>query len=318
MHLFDQAEPTSETNSPPTDWRGALPARGWPVLLYAALMLAMLFGLSDLGAESTRFGYYQVNSPYWGGFAVLVALIAMLKVQIRYRLLMLLVVELFRLFIRLQITAVDTILFSNWSDYGRVLGNQLAIDVVDFAFISTVAHAITSLFGARVSSQTPDAETLQRSTQAGIAEWLYFTLIVGLIFLPQPSWIYSAQHMTWEPFGWNSIYRLIVYPPSRAMIPLLGLLLLSQWRGWRFALFLIALIAAILAFGILIDVRRFWGVAWRRIPPTMLGHLVWPYFLSAPFWLLIRWAGYRLYSPRRWIYSPVVRNLVDPAEAAAR
>lgn len=278
--------------------RQALPKRWPPILLYAAILLALIFTSNiDQPAFYRGDGRFNPGDFYWTGFAVLVALIAMLQIKIRYRLACLLALELFRLFVKLRITAADEVVFSTIPDLIKAVGNQLAIDLVEFGLLSTLAHLISGLFRVHVAAGAPSPS---RAGNSSIAVWLYFISIIGLICLPQPGRIDSASHMTWEPFNWRNLLRLLSGPQSQIVLLLIGLLCLIHFRRiWRFAIVLVLLIIAV-------EIMPFWELLRRSLRSGEWSNLLY-FFIdllqSIPFWLLLRWAGYRLYSPRRWIDS---------------
>lgn len=277
--------------------RQALPKRWPPILLYAAILLALIFTSNiDQPAFYRGDGRFYLGDFYWTGFAVLVALIAMLQIRIRYRLACLLILELFRLFVKLRITAADEVVFSTIPDLIKAVGNQLAIDFVEFGLLLTLVHALTGLFRIHVASSPPE----RRVAKSSIADWLYFMSIIGLIFLPQPIRVFSASFMDWEPFHWRSLLRLLYGPQSQVALLLIGFLCLMHFRcSWRFAIIVVVAI-------ITLEIIPFWQLySWQRRSRQLedFSHFSLILLQSIPFWLLLRWAGYRLHSNRHRIES---------------
>ncbi len=299
---MNSRSPIAEATS--TGWRALLPVRWEWLLVYGAILLVLKVWLSHFDAWPMRNVQFA-----WDGVAVIVALVAMMRIPIRYRVAILLVIEVIRLYVTLQGTVVDQTTFLTSRDLFLLLRNQLAVDAVDFAFVSLAAHVGTSLCGAFVSPRAPQESELERGTQGGIAEWAYLAVLVGLVCMPQPKVTISLSLMTWEPFGPASILRLLFEGQNRLVLPLLGLLVLALPRGWRLSVVMLVLILAVasgMPFYYAWWMRPRSTYRWSDVLKGFSPALVLVIFRSLPFWILLWAAGYRLYSPRRWISRATV------------
>lgn len=302
--------PNSTIDSP-RGWRTLFPVRWEWLLVYGAILLVLKVWLPTYDGWQMQSFQFAVRALLWDGVAVIVALVAMMRISIRHRVTVLLAIEVVRLYVTLQGTVVDQTTFLTSRDLFLLLRNRLAVDAVDFAFVSLAAHVGTSLCGAFVSPRAPQQSELERGTQGGIAEWAYLAVLVGLVCMPQPKVNLSLSQIIWEPFGMASILRLLFEGQNRLVLPLLGLLVLALPRGWRLSVVMLILILAVAsgtpfyyAWWMRPRSTFRWTDVLRGFSPTFVLMI----FRSLPFWVLLWVAGYRLYSPRRWIGAAEVTD----------
>lgn len=305
------SQPLTKENPKGSTWGPAIPKRWTPIATYAIASLALNWAAhTGLVWRWVDF-QFALDALTWSGFAALVALVAMLRAPIRLRLMLLVFVVATRLAIEFL---KDTSANRDQTSSLELLDNlryQLADDVTGFALIAIFAHGVTSLFSVFVSTTAPAKEEFKLARQGRIADWLYIVFLCSLLLLPRPTFHIWPGDVVWESLDFRRFCDLVFTPNIPLGVPLTGLLILSFLSSWRFGLLnfvclLLQCVGSITYYG-----------HWDH--PSGIGTTFFTFLLfvsqSFPFWLLLRWAGYRIHSPHRWIDAP--KNSVDQTRGNA-
>ncbi len=252
-----------------------------------------------------------LNALAWSSLYAPLALGAMLGVKIRVRFaifLGLVTIKTFYLYSRAAIQAggiEQPGLFFYAVAIGALSEMRLG------ALISVIAHALSSLLGAFATSRSPSEKEISRGGRSEVIEWLYFFTLFGFIFLPslppleqsrviQVSWLDAWRSPMFRFYMLFSYYIL-------AGFPLCGILTLLVRPTMLIRATLLLVVIGLPLGALLSTGMREWALDVQVILGFAGGLLA-----SLPHWLLLRCAGYRLYSPRRWISIAADSNGKSP------
>lgn len=281
-------------------WRAILPARWLPILCYLEVIVGLQVAFALHQGDGMAPFDMLLNALAWSSLYVPLVLAAMLGVQIRIR---------FALFIGLVMLKVVYLFTRGAIEAGGIeqpgqffysVADGILAEIRIGAFLSVIAHALSSLLGVFATSRSPGEKEISRCGRSEIAEWLYFFVLFGFIFLPSLPLLEERRviEVSWLE-AWSSpmirFYMLFSYFLMSGL-PLCGILtlLVRPTMLVRAALLLVVIglpLGALFSTGM-----REWVLDGKVILFFAGGLLA-----SIPPWLLLRCAGYRLYSPRRWI-----------------
>ena len=289
------------TNPSPSNWQAGLPAFWLPALFYFEF------------SATLRFAFEIHNHFDLGVFCfcvriVPVALVAMLRAGVRVRVLAM--AALMAIDIAFELVAL---IFDDRSlplvGFLHELARLGLRDLWAIGVVGAVSHGLTSFLGVFASSREPSEFERTQSMQSRISDWLYFMTLIGLCFLPSlPEWqpppepgdLPSVKGVLFVEIG-NAILASLV-----CGVPICGVYILSKRISWRFRFCLLTLLFAV---GLGVS-----GYLFMTLEPkfnlskfdlgrefTIALYSIVLALTSVPFWLFVRAAGYRVYSPRKWI-----------------
>lgn len=302
-----EKQSTNASSSNPR-WRTTLATRWPPILIYALSLLALSLA-QHFFDDNSLWEYANVcGEAFDRGCMVLVALISMSTLRIRNRLLCLLGLEAVRyltVLVRIALDPITDFADFHWADRTR---HVLSMDALELGWIAVVSHCLASLFRLVIRPKTQLQSCHERQASSHIAEWGYLVLLISLLFIPQPllgpSGIRGPPY--WAPIDFDHFAYQIYLPRCQFALPFTGIFCLSIRRNWKLALFLFA---GCMAIAISVTaISQQWSDT--RGPIASPGFWFLTAISSAPYWLLLRWTGYRLVSPARaWIDPPQPRAM---------
>jgi hypothetical protein len=288
-------------------WRTLLPASWLPILSDAMVLIAIL-------VFSFAFGPVAPDSPYslpagvagaflYASVPVFIMFVAMTRAPIWLRLLLIFGPAL-------MLLAAASLLKNPHLPFVQSLKAAL-VDFQDelpdfvraFAAMALIAHLPASLLGVHISANTPSTAQSQMPIRSSIKDWLYLMLLIGLALMPDPVIIQSGAQSIVS--AWlNDIFASLAFffmVASLTMVAggqIVGMILLTPWKLWRFQC------AALLCLTILFGAAS--AVLAYEFKDVLAGVSLFGMFAlstlaSAPHWLMLRWAGYRLHFQRHWI-----------------
>jgi hypothetical protein len=288
-------------------WRALLPASWLPILSDAMVLVAILvifFAFGPVSSDSP----YSLPAGIAGAFLfasvpVFIIFVAMTRAPIWLRLLLIFGLGLVLLAIVSLLKHPHLPIMPSLKAALVDFQDELPDHIRTYAAIALIAHLPASLLGVHISAKMPSTAQSQLPIRSSIKDWLYLMLLVGLVLMPDPVIIQSGAQSIVS--AWlNDIFASLAFffmVASLTMVAggqIVGMILLTPWKLWRFQC------AALLCLAILFGAAS--AVLTYESQDVLAGVSLFGMFAlstlaSAPHWLMLRWAGYRLHFQRHWI-----------------
>lgn len=300
---------TTPTEEVPHDELGEIRPRHWlPIIFYFDWLITLRYASAIADGAGIGFDLeFAIDLMHLGACGALVGLASLLQVSAAKRLAMLLALWLLFSLIECVVLLMDDRSLPP-SGYLHELARAALEKLKFIAILAALTQALSAALAFFVTTSQPTEQQFAIARQSKIADWLLWMLLFSLCFLP--------TLRQWRPPPAPSEPILIdgefFFPEIIYAVVACGLLGMVLWGPFVIATgissrlrFLIFALVVITSIGAVIYVVLSLQGAWSL---AILGGATLYSFVctlpAIPSWLLLRCAGYRLYSSRHGIYNP--------------